>query len=667
MSFLYPQFLYGLAALSIPVIIHLFNFRRTKKIYFSNSSFLQQVKDSKSARQKLKHLLIMLSRMMFLLFLILAFAQPFIPSKELEQQQGLVYIYLDNSLSMSNQVANNLSAFDQAIQNVERIVHSYPDDARFKLLTNDFSSPLRVFRSKNEVLDLLTEVKQTGVQRSFEDIWNRLHNQVSSASADWYFVSDFQKATFQELEAFSPDSSQQYYFIPQRFNSTANVFVDSVYLKNPFLISNDQNSMVLRVRNTGDSPVRDLVITLAIDNKQVANAGVNLPAHGEALTEINLNFPLEGNNPAKLTFEEFPVSFDNEFFFNLNLSQRVSVLEIKQEQITTPIAKVYGNKKLFDFSSYHVNNLDYTSLNQADLVVLNSVDALSASLMDRIAELIETGISLIIIPSENPDLVSLQRLAPFASAQASRDSLWISLEAPVLQNPFFENIFEDQKSELISMPQVKKVIEWSEQRGSNLLITKTGQPYLSSDFRAQVYLLASPLATDYTSLSQHAVFVPVMYKIAAQSKAFDRKLYYTTDEQIIKLTLDSISGNELFTMSNDEEEIIPNQRILGKELFLEVPSDVIRPGFYYLRSPTGSEEIISYNNNGLESRLEQYSADELKARLVGDHVAILDESDFNRYTEQVLQAQTGVPLWKYAVVLALIFLLTEVLLIRFLK
>ena len=609
----------------------------------------------------------MLSRMLFLLFLILAFAQPFIPSKELDQQQGLVYLYLDNSLSMSNQVANNLTAFDQAIQNAERIIRLYPEDARFKLLTNDFSSPLRVFRSKNEILDLLTEVKQTGVHRNFEDVWNRLNSQISSASADWYFISDFQKATFEDLEAFTGDSVQHYFFIPMQFNSTANVFIDSVYLKNPFLIANDQNSIVLRVRNTGNVSVSDLVITLAIDNKQVANAGVNLPAHGEALTEINLNFPLVGNNPAKLSFEEFPVSFDNEFYFNLNLSQRVSVLEIKQDQQATSIAKVYGNKKLFDFSSYHINNLDYTSINQADLVVVNSVDAMPPSLIDRLIELIGSGISVVIIPGENPDLITLQRLAPFASATNSRDSLWMSLEAPELRHPFFNNIFEDQKTDLISMPRVKKVITWSDQRGENLLIAKNGIPYLSSYFRGQVYLFASPLTTDYTSLSQHAVFVPVMYKIAALSKAFDRKLYHTTDEQIIKLTLDSISGNELFTMSNDDEEIVPNQRILGKDLYLEVPSDVIRPGFYFLNSPSRSVEIIPYNNNGRESLLEQYSPDELLARLEGDNVSVLEENDFDRYTERVLQAHTGVPLWKYAVILALIFLLAEVLLIRFLK
>ena len=667
MSFLQPLLLYGLLALSIPVVIHLFNFRRAKRVYFSNSKFLQQVRESKSAKQKLKHLLIMASRLLFLFFLIIAFAQPFIPSKELETPQGLVYIYLDNSLSMGNEVANNLSAFDQAIQRAGSIINLYPRETRYKLLTNDFSSPLRVFRTKDEILDLLTEVKQTGVLRSFADIWDRLNSQSTSSKGDWYFISDFQKSTFAEIQTFSGDSTQNYFFVPLIFNNTANVFIDSVYLKNPFLVANDQNSIEIRMQNTGDQPVRDLVVSLAINDRQIANAGIDLPASGSGITTINLNFPLEGNNPAKLSFEEFPVAFDNEFYFNLNLSQRASVLEIKGNQEPTSVAKVYANTKLFNFNSYHINNLDYTSVGQADLVVINSVNKLPPSLINRLVALTESGGHLLVIPGTDPDLPGIQRLAPFANLELSQDTSWVPLEAPSFQHPFFKDIFEDQGVQSISMPRVMNTIKWNSQRGDNFLVAKNGVPYLSSDYRGQIYLFATPLTPEFTSLPQHAVFVPVMYKIAALSKAFDRKMYFTTDEQVIKLTLDSLDGSELFTMSNGDEEIIPDQRTLGRELYLEVPSDVIRPGFYYLRSPGGLLEIISYNNNRRESLLDQYSELELAGMLKSSYVSILNEESFDLYTERILQAHSGLPLWKYAVLLALIFLLIEVLLIRFLK
>ena len=667
MSFLYPGFLYGLLALSIPVIIHLFNFRRTKKIYFSNNKFLQQVKESKSAKQKLKHLLIMTSRLLFLFFLIIAFAQPFIPTKELASQQDHVYIYLDNSLSMGNEVANNLSAFDQAIQKTEKIIQLYPREARYKLLTNDFTSPLRVFRSKDEVLDLLTEIKPTGVQRSFADIWGRLTSQSSSIEADWYFISDFQKSTFADIQTFSGDSVQHYFFVPLVFTNTANVFIDSVYLKNPFLIANDQNSIEIRMRNTGEQPVKDLAVSLAVNDKQIANTGIDIPAAGSGTTTINLNFPMEGNNPAILSFEEFPVAFDNDFYFNLNLSQRASVLEIKSDPKSTSVEKVYANSKLFDFDSYHINNLDYTMVEQSDLVVINAINELPASLINRLIALTRLGGHLLVIPGESPDISNIQALAAFSNLELSQDTSWVPLEAPSLSHPFFRDIFEEQSGQSISMPRVKNTIKWNSQRGENLLIAKNGVPYLSSDYLGQVYLLATPLEPAFTSLPQHAVFVPVMYKIAALSKAFDRKLYYTTDEQVIKISLDSLEGNGLFSMTNGEEEIIPNQRTLGQDLYLEVPSDIIRPGFYNLKSPTGAIEILPYNNNRNESLLEQFSIEELNGMLNSNFVSILGDAEFDQYTDKVLQARSGQPLWKLAIFLALIFLLMEVLLIRFLK
>src|SRR6187551_1622500 len=103
MLFTYPAFLFALSALSIPVIIHLFNFRRFKKIYFTNVRFLQEIKQDTRSRSRLKHLLILIARLLALAFLVFAFAQPFIPvSKSSNIATGTkhVSIYVDNSYSM---------------------------------------------------------------------------------------------------------------------------------------------------------------------------------------------------------------------------------------------------------------------------------------------------------------------------------------------------------------------------------------------------------------------------------------------------------------------------------------------------------------------------------------------------------------------------------------
>ena len=88
MSFVYPAFLWALAALSIPIIIHLFNFRRYKTVYFPDISFLKEVKQETDSRSKIKHWLVLLMRLLAISFLVFAFAQPFIKHQTQIERAG---------------------------------------------------------------------------------------------------------------------------------------------------------------------------------------------------------------------------------------------------------------------------------------------------------------------------------------------------------------------------------------------------------------------------------------------------------------------------------------------------------------------------------------------------------------------------------------------------
>ncbi|MBK6884084.1 MAG: BatA domain-containing protein [Flavobacteriales bacterium] len=81
MSFLHPAFLWALTALAIPVLIHLFQLRRFKRIDFPNVRFLAEISQQTRARKKVQHWLVLLARLLALACLVLAFAQPYLPSK----------------------------------------------------------------------------------------------------------------------------------------------------------------------------------------------------------------------------------------------------------------------------------------------------------------------------------------------------------------------------------------------------------------------------------------------------------------------------------------------------------------------------------------------------------------------------------------------------------
>src|SRR5690349_19007249 len=156
MRFEHPLFLYALAAIAIPIVIHLFNFRKFKKVYFSNVQFLKEVQEQNSSREKLKHLLILFSRMLAIIFLVLAFARPFIPSAKNKQQgsRNLVSVYIDNSYSMEslNKEGNLL---DEAKRKAKEIANAYGMTDQFKLLTNDFEGRHQRAVNREEFISLL--------------------------------------------------------------------------------------------------------------------------------------------------------------------------------------------------------------------------------------------------------------------------------------------------------------------------------------------------------------------------------------------------------------------------------------------------------------------------------------------------------------------------------
>src|ERR1041384_7376099 len=173
MSFVYPLFLWALTALSIPIIIHLFNFRKTTRVYFSNTKLLRQVKQETTQKRKLKQYLVLASRLLFLLFLVLAFAQPFIPAAEQLSAGKNKIIYLDNSYSMTLPVEDKFRSFDAAISFVQEITDVFPPDTRYQLITNDFAPFSNSYKTKSEVLDLLAQLRLSPITRNASEISSR--------------------------------------------------------------------------------------------------------------------------------------------------------------------------------------------------------------------------------------------------------------------------------------------------------------------------------------------------------------------------------------------------------------------------------------------------------------------------------------------------------------
>jgi hypothetical protein len=159
----------------------------------------------------------------------------------------------------------------------------------------------------------------------------------------------------------------------------------------------------------------------------------------------------------------------------------------------------------------------------------------------------------------------------------------------------------------------------------------------------------------------------VMYRIAASGKKNESRLYYTLTEDFVKLRVDSVHADNPIRMAGSEE-IIPAQRKVNNELYLDIPKFSITQGFYYIVSKQDTVNLIAFNLNKAESLLDQYTGNEIKNQMGnGSNITIFEAGSAEAFSDEIKARYLGKPLWKYALMLSLVFLLAEVLLIRFLK
>ena len=197
MEFLYPNMLYALFALIIPIIIHLFNFRKHKVVYFSNTSVLKTIEQESSKTKKLKYLMALIMRMIFIASLVIAFAFPYKKDNNAVNNNvdNLIAVYIDNSMSMQSHSLEK-TLFEDSRSSALKIVESLNQAQKFVLLSNDRDPKNEYPMNKDEMIICLNEMNSEAAPTSFEDIYNSLaliKKKNNFNSATLFVYSDFQK------------------------------------------------------------------------------------------------------------------------------------------------------------------------------------------------------------------------------------------------------------------------------------------------------------------------------------------------------------------------------------------------------------------------------------------------------------------------------------------
>jgi len=166
----------------------------------------------------------------------------------------------------------------------------------------------------------------------------------------------------------------------------------------------------------------------------------------------------------------------------------------------------------------------------------------------------------------------------------------------------------------------------------------------------------------------------VMYKIAAQSVR-EQRTAYSFDENTVSLTVPESSQNTIFKLKKDKIELIPVQRLNGNQLTLELPksnqlnaNQDLDAGYYELQKDGQTVQLLAFNHDNLESQLDYYTPAELRKLFANQpNVQVFDNVADGDFVKEFQKQNLGVSLWSYFLWAALLFLLLEILVIRFVK
>ena len=405
-------------------------------------------------------------------------------------------------------------------------------------------------------------------------------------------------------------------------------------------------------------------------NQQVSTLDVQVAPNG--LEKVNFSFQLPDNSEqlCRIVLEDFPVTFDNEYYFTIQASAQIRIVNINNNP-NSSISRVYSNEPVFQVSSVNEASIDYEEVANSNLLVVNELQTINEALVDNVLRQVEGGASVLLVPALDSDKPSYESFFNRAGISVSWATATenLAVATPDISNPFFDKIFEDIPRG-VQTPSAKPVLAWNRAE-NDLLRFKRGNAYLSQFKRGKgnVFLLAAPLNSDFSDFASNALFVPVFYKLAMLSQQASSFSAYSFGKNVLEIPLSDQPEKEvIFKLVKDSVEWVPDQRIVGNRLILTVPGELSEAGFYQLASPEGNVRTLAFNYDKRESFLEQYSAQELK-ELTSDfpNVVVHEAGTGAEFAKKYREQTKGKPLWIYCLIIVLIALAAETAIIRFVK
>ena len=655
-----PQLLFGLLAIAIPIIIHLFNFRKHEKVYFRSIRFLDEVKLKNNKKRNIKNLLILASRIMAISFLVLAFAKPYKPVNKENNSIKNVFIYIDNSLSM-DAISENGRLLDIAKNKSEDIVSSYESSSKFYLLTNNRSANYSF--NKQDIIQKISELETNGNIKSIVEILNE-KKLISKNRDHIYILSDLQEETVKINEI--SDTSDIIHIIPIQTKNNSNVSIDSVWIEGPILLKNRSQNIYLKATNF-ENIKKQIPVTLEVNNKIKIKQLLNFTQDKEEV--FKFTFILDSNiNICRLSIKDYPIVFDNELHFNLIRNNKIKITSIVDFNKENYFRNLYTNDTInYDFKERNANNLNYQKLLTRDVIIVNENKVLSSGLIETLYSFTKKGGSLVIIPpidlnlSAYNEFLEKLNINPFLSTDTNSYLINKIHE----KHSIYKSVFEGEIKN-IELPKINShyTQEFRSESIKQPIISLENNNHFLSNYNldnGKVYLFNTPINTKVTEFKRHALFVPVFLNIANNS-INSPKIYNTITNNNYFISKENNKG--IFNLKNDNIDIIPTCKNINGQTRYYTNNLIEKSGQYKLYDNQNIIDFIAYNYDSDESKIKNANNDIIK-NINNKNIRLIENNkDVSKF---IKSSFSDIHYWKSCLIISLLFFGIEILLLKLIK
>src|ERR1700689_2911534 len=654
MGFLNPWFLAALAAIGLPVYIHLLRRHIVPPQPFSSLMFFERGIQSSTRHRRLRYFLLFALRTALLLLLVLAFANPFIHLAGAGAEGTLLLVAVDNSFSMK---AGN--RFADAKQGALKLLASRPRAQRAAVMAlgGRLAVLTQPIQDEGALRSAVESIQPGDSRANLGELAHGVRALVETVRTpvELHLFSDMQKtgmpANFADMEL----PANVTVVLHPAGSPTPNWTVESINAPAQLADAKDpKKSRVQAVIAGYGTPAASRTVSLVVNGKTIATRKVEVPANGRATVEFpSLDVPYGLNHCAvKIdSADGFPA--DDVSVFSVKRADPERVLLVHQaNDARLPLyfgaALAAASQASFTLQSIDSEKSADIDPSKYAFVVLSDAVSLPSIFENALTRYVRGGGSVLI--ATGTSAAHHARIPIFGGTTSDAHSYSRDGSALVGQTDLTHPVMNDAAG-------------WSDLKiyyvsgvdadGARVIVRLTDQPPLLMEKQigeGHVLLLASGLDNLTNDLPVRPAFVPFVDKAARYLSGSDTATGGRLVDSFVPLrTQGSNSSVGVEIVGPDGRRALSLTAAAAAQSF-----QFVRAGFYRIHFANGKDALFAVNPDRRESNLEPIPADVLQ--LWGVHSSPSTSGPTSSYVQQKNSSRS---FWWYVMLLVLVAAVAE--------